>query len=406
MADWTKSMQQKFEYYMVDPNTWKDMKLLDTVKSCTISRDSEADTLGSAVIDIVNSVGECYIRIYLITIQNGVTEKHPLGTFLVQTPSSSYDGKVRDVSMDAYTPLIELKEKNPELGYYVPKSEYYKVEKSGSKYTKTNEKMDSVVGVEVNGAFTDTGEQVFKYERDDGTVIYYCLPETVMSLAYRLTRENVRAPVIPIESLSPLNYNFVSDTDDTWFSFLYDLIANANYTFRLDELGRILFAPKSDIKFMQPVWTYTDDNSSILYPEITMDHDLYGIPNVVEVTYSDSNGVLHYKAKNEDVNSPTSIQNRGREIKHRVTNPEIVGVPTEDQIKDYAERLLSELSSIEYTISYSHGYCPVTIGDCVRLNYERAGIKNIKAKVISQSIKCEAGCKVTEKAVFTTNLWR
>ena len=110
MADWTASMQQKFEYYIVDPGTWKDVSIIDNVKSCTISRDADAETLGSATINVTESVGECYIRIYLITIQNGVTEKHPLGTFLVQTPSSSFNGKVRDVSMYAYTPLLELKE--------------------------------------------------------------------------------------------------------------------------------------------------------------------------------------------------------------------------------------------------------------------------------------------------------
>ena len=105
MADWTASMQQTFEYYTVDPGTWKDVKKLDNVISSTISRDSEAETLGSATFDVTNSVGESYIRAYLITIQNGVREKHPLGTFLVQTPSSSFDGKIRSVSMDAYTPL-------------------------------------------------------------------------------------------------------------------------------------------------------------------------------------------------------------------------------------------------------------------------------------------------------------
>ena len=72
----------------------------------------------------------------------------------------------------------------------------------------------------------------------------------------------------------------------------------------------------------------------------------------------------------------------------------------------YAEQLLRELSTLEYTVSYTHGYCPVRIGDCVRLNYERAGIIDVKAKIISQSIKCEAGCPVTEKAVFTKKLWR
>ena len=106
MPDWTASMQQTFEYYIVDPNTWKDIKKLDIVRSSTISRDSDTETLGSASIDVTDSLGECYIRIYLITIQNGVTEKHPLGTYLVQTPSYSYNGKIRDVVMDAYTPLL------------------------------------------------------------------------------------------------------------------------------------------------------------------------------------------------------------------------------------------------------------------------------------------------------------
>ena len=70
MPDWTKSMQQTFEYYLVDPGTWKDIKRIDNVKKSTISWDYTANTLGSATIDIVESLGECYIRIYLITIQN------------------------------------------------------------------------------------------------------------------------------------------------------------------------------------------------------------------------------------------------------------------------------------------------------------------------------------------------
>lgn len=459
MPDWSKSMQQTFEYYTVNPDTWKDVKLIDTVKSCTISRDSEVDTLGSATIDIVDSIGECYIRVYLITLQNGIKEKHPLGTFLVQTPSSTYDGKIRSVSMDAYTPLLELKEKQPPLGYYAPKSVYNKVEKGATtyvetseildasvvgevvsgifttsnhqvyvkdmptgkdtyycivngnevrveritEYTVTDEEMSSVVGTELADEFTPTGEQIYKQTDKD---VYYCLKDTPMDLVYRLVRENARAPVIPMECATPLHYDFIAETDDTWFSFLNDLIANADCTFALDELGRILFSPRQDTNSLQPVWTFDDSNSSILYPEITMNHDLYGIPNVVEVVYSTGNDILYATAKNEDVNSPTSIPSRGREISYRVTEPELVGIPTQEQMDDYANRLLRDLSSIEYTITYSHGYCPVRLGDCVRLNYERSGIKNVKAKVISQSITCTPGCKVTEKAVFTTKLWR
>ena len=351
MADWLSSMQQTFEYYIVDPYTWTDMKRIDNVKTSTISRDTDASTLGSATIDITESVGECYLRIYLIIIQNGVREKYPLGTFLVQTPSFSYDGKVRNVSMDAYTPLLELKENMPPLGYSILKG------------------------------------------------------ENIMDYAYRLIREHVRAPVVKAVCAEELFNDFVASTDDTWLTFTTDLIANAKYTFDLDEMGRILFAPKQDTASLQPIWTYDDSNSSILYPDLSLDHDLYGVPNVVEVIYSNGGDYYYSKVVNDDPNSPISTVNRGREIVHRVTDPDVIGDPTRNQIQEYAEQLLRDLSSLEYTIKYSHGYCPVRVGDCVRLNYKAAGLTDVKAKVISQTIKCEPGCPVTEKATFTVKLW-
>lgn len=352
MVDWLSSMQQTFEYYIVNPATWKDAKKIENVKSCSISRDSYAGTLGSASINITESVGECYVRIYLITIQNGTKERHPLGTFLVQTPSTSFDGKVRNLSMDAYTPLLELKETKPPLGYSVRKG--------------TN----------------------------------------IMTIARQLTQENTRAPVVPASCDTNLFSDFVAETDDSWLTFLTDLLLNAKYSYDLDEMGRILFAPEQDTASLQPVWTYNDDdNSSILYANLNMDHDLYGIPNVVEVIYSHGNGYYYSRVVNDDPNSPTSTVNRGREIIHRVSDPDLIGDPTENQIDEYANRLLRELSSLEYTITYTHGYCPVRVGDCVRFNYSRADLKNVKAKVISQTIKCEPGCPVTETAVFTNRLW-
>ena len=230
--------------------------------------------------------------------------------------------------------------------------------------------------------------------------------DNIMQNAYMLIREHARAPVVETISEDKLHYDFVANIDDTWLTYIRDLIANAKYSFSLDELGRILFAPEQDTASLQPVWTYDDGNSSILYPDINVDQDLYGIPNVVEVVFSNGNDLYYARVVNDDPNSPISTVNRGREIIHRDTSPSIIGNPTQDEIDLYAERLLRELSSLEYTVTYSHGYCPVRLGDCVLLNYARAGITGVKAKVISQSIKCKPGCQVTEKAVFTTKLWR
>ncbi len=356
MLDWTASMARTYEFYKVDPHTWGDIGLVKSITTSSINRDVNADTLGSASFDVTDSIEEGYIRTYLTAVQNGITSKHPLGTHLVQTPSSSFDGRHKKMTLDGYTPLIELKEKKPPIGYYIPK-----------------------------GA-------------------------NALLLAYQLTRENLRAPVIKPagtdDDTYKLIYDFIADTDDTWFSYLKDLLSDMGFEFMLDEMGRVGFAPIQDIDALQPIWTYNDDNSSILYPEITMNRDIYDIPNVVEVVYSKENRRLFSRVTNEDKRSPVSIQNRGREIYYRVINPEIFKDPSKTMLDTYAKNLLRQLSSVEYTVTYTHGYCPVRIGDCVRLNYSRAGMNNVKAKVISQSIGCTSECPVSETAAFTHKLWK
>lgn len=352
MPDWTKSMIQTFEFYTVDPGTWKDDKKLETVKSCTINRDLSVATLGSAALDITESLDECYMRIYLITVQNGVKEKVPLGTFIVQTQPSNHDGRVTNISVDAYTPLLELKENPPPIGYSLLKG------------------------------------------------------DNIMRNAALLAQDHARAPVVSTVCDDKLSYDFVANTDDNWLSFISDLISNAKYQFDLDELGRILFSPKQDTASLQPVWTYDDGNASILYSDFDIDRDLYGIPNVVEVIYSNGRDSYYARVVNDDPNSPISTVSRGREIIHRVPNPDMSGDPTETQIKEYAQQLLRELSTLEYVVTYTHAYCPARPGDCVMFNHSGLKLINTKAKVISQSIKCEPGCPVTESAVFTSKLWR
>lgn len=351
MPDWTQAMTREYEYYSVNPGTWKDVALLDNVVSCSISRDFSADTLGSASLDVNGSLDESYVRVYLVTVQNGVREKFCLGTFLVQTSSSSFNGKYTSVPLDAYTPLIELKEKQPPLGYYVPED------------------------------------------------------ANIMDYAYRIVRDAVRAPVVQATGTDKVYKDFVASDDDTWMTYTTDLLANAKMYLDLDEMGRVIFSPKQDTAALQPVWTFNDDNSSILQADIDIDRDLYGIPNVVEVIYSDDRRLYIAKAVNDDPNSPTSTIKRGREIPVRLNNPEMNGTPTQNMIDLYATQYLKEASTLEYTIKYSHGYCPVRVGDCVRMNYTRANLNGIKARVITQDITCDPSCIVQETATFQMKFW-
>lgn len=355
MPDWTRSMIQTFEYYTVDPYSWSDIRKIDEVISCSILRDENKDTLGSANFEIDLFTGECYIRPYLITIQNGIKERFPLGTFLVQTPSYSYDSKTFRGNISAYTPLIELKEKYLPIGYTARKG--------------TN----------------------------------------IMMLGSSLSAENMRPPVIKSTADKKLNYDFTAENTDTILSYTKELIANAGYHFYLDDLGQTLFAPDQETASLRPVMEFDDGNSSILYPEINIDHDLYGVPNVVEVLYSTSSGSFYAKATNNNRNSPTSIYSRGREIMSRITDPKFTGVATQNIINEYAAATLKAASVVTGTVTYTHGYYPVHLGDCVLLRYKALEeisplFYPIKARIVSQSITCKTGCPIEETAEFTINL--
>lgn len=354
MIDWTASMQQSFEFYEVDPTTWKDIAKLNNIASMSIDRDSSADTLGSATIDVVDdslTKEEFYIRAYLLANQNGVTERFALGTFLAQTPSVSFDGRVSSYSLDAYTPLIELTERKPQIGYYTPKG------------------------------------------------------ENILNSAYLIQRAYSRGTINPPYNEKTLQFDFVAEDDNTWLTYIKDLLTQANYELYLDEYGACSYSPITKMQAMTPVFTYTDDNSSILLSDISIEKSYMSIPNVVTVVYSDNNRHYEVTVKNEDANSITSIPRRGREIETRITDPSFSGEPTSSMVKEYAEQQLESLSTVTGTLKYKHGYNQVRVGDCVRVNYTRAGIKNQKAKVTSQSFDCSTGIEVSETAIFTVQYW-
>lgn len=351
--DWTASMQQTFEFYTVDPNTWGNKEKLTQVTSASITRRDDGEMLETASIETTEMLEECYVRIYLICNQNGGRYEFPLGTFMVQTPEESHDAGLVRVTLDAYSPLIELKDNVPPYGY---------------------------------------------------TAMFGWNTLTTVS---DLVAENCRAPVVRVSSDKTIAEDTVSNFGtDSWLSFLTSLLATADYKFGLDEMGRILFRANQDPAAVKPIWTYDDGNSSILYPDVRLTRDLYGIPNVVEVLYSTDSHSVFSRVENTDVDSPVSIPSRGRRVVHRESNPDGLMNPTQSQLDIYAENLLKELSSLEYTISYTHGYCPVRVGDAVWLNYERAGLTDIRAVVTGQQITCRPGCSVSETAIFTKKLWR
>lgn len=346
--DWKDDMTQTFEFWAIDPRTWQDSRMLTTVSEMTMDYDLDKETLGSASITCAELLGEVYVRAYLVAEQGGETRRECLGTFMVQSPSYTYDGKAAEHTADAYTPLLELREKLPEIGYTTPEA------------------------------------------------------DLVLERAVKIARQYTRAPVAQAAGSTAICGNFTANLDDTWLSFASDLLARAGYRYMVGPRGEVYTQPVADAASMRPVYTFTDDNSSILLPDVTLECDLYGIPNVIEVVWG--NNIT--RAVNDDPDSPISTASRGREVVTRITKPDLSENPTEEEAKAYAVNELRNRSTLERTVTFTHGYVPdVWLGDCVRIEYGRAGIY-ANAVIQARSIECKTGCTVTETATYTERMWR
>ena len=272
MPDWTRSMQQTYEFYEVDPITLHDIRRIENVTSNEITRDAESETLGSASLECDGDLMDKYVRTYLITLQDSIRDRIPLGCYIYGTSNLRFDGYRQVVSHEGYTPLSELKEKPPPVGYALNKG------------------------------------------------------LNIMTMAAQILgdKEVYRLPFVSGTSDKNLVDNFASQDGDTWLTFLRDLAAAGDHTLGLDELGRLIFVKKTDVSVMTPTWTFTDDNASILMPSVELKRDIYEIPNVVEVIYSSpKGGTISVVATNDDPDSIVSTVNRGRKIVYRDTDPSI-----------------------------------------------------------------------------------
>lgn len=352
MADWTANAGHSYEYWRVDPASWRDKEPLGLVTSCSITRD-DSDVRGSADLEVGGDVSsEFYVREYLVVEQppgSGITERFCLGTHLVQTPTLEYTaGRVKR-KLTAYSPLLELQDTRPPIGY------------------------TSAAGT------------------------------NVVSQARWICRTHGRLPVVAPSASGAITEPLVAADDDTWLTYMSALLAKAGLTYMLDPYGRISFAPEPG-PLLSPVWTYTDDNSSILMPDVTEEYDWFGIPNVYEAVLSKNDTCVAGSYENDSPASPLSTASRGRRVVERDTSPDVPDTATAADLANYAAKKLRELSVVERTVEYSHGYNGVNWGDGVTLDYTRHGLR-AQGRVVKQVIDCDTRCLVEETASYTESLW-
>lgn len=346
MTDWTRGYAQSFEYYEVDPATWLDRRPLSTVVSCSVVRDSETAIIERATFEIDGeSPGESWIRAYMVAEQDGISERVPIGTWLVQTPRTSMDGRVASLHCDAYSPLHVLSEWLVPVGWHAQK-----------------------------GAIC---------------------AETAAAI---LRRYGV-APVIASYDQKTLGAHYVPEGGASWLDVAKDIAAAADMEIGVDAYGRVILAPISPTASLLPSWTFEDGDRSILLADAEQQEDWYGVPNAIEVVSSKSG--LVGRAVNDDPEDMLSLVRRGRAVTKRFTDPpELASATSQAALDAVAKMLLAEESQMERTVTISHGWCPLNVGMCARVLYTKHGL-DVTGTVIRQDFSLETG--LTVKSVIKTS---
>lgn len=348
--DWTQGMEQSFVFCEVDPISWDDSRVLAQVQDATLKMDSGLETLGNASLTVDGEVGEVYVRAYLAARQGNNSERVPLGTYIVQTPTKEMDGRRASRKCACYTPLLEAKEKYPAIG-----------------------------AVAANGRYAEE-----------------CAAEVLQNA--------LRAPVTPYNGSTVLHSTVVAEPSQKALEFARKLLDIADVHLTLDGFGHVGIAPNIEPSAAQPRWTFRDDEASIIKGDKRETVDWYGIPNVVEVIWSGARGTVSARAVNSDTDSPLSTVGRGREVVHRITSPALTN-PSAADVQAYAERELRNMCAMERTEIIKHGWCGVRVGDCVRLDLDRDGI-HANGIITAQTIICKTGCTVESTVKWTESLWR
>ena len=301
--DWAKGLSATYYMSIVDPVTWRDVDRIE-IKGGEISR-SESELVESADVDCVryDQSSERYVRIWLNTRQEGGRSSHTaLFTGLATSPNRDINGTLVTNKVQCLSVLKPAKDVLLQRGWYAPAG--------------------------VSGA---------------------SIVKDLLSI--------VPAPV-RIEGNAPdLAQAVIAENGESHLSMAWKVLNAINWRIRIEGDGTVVLCPQAD-----SVSTIFDPLSNdIIEPQITVEYDWYGCPNVFRAVMDDISAV----ARDDDPNSPLSTVGRGREIWMEETNCDLnVG----ETISQYAHRRLKEEQSIAMKVSYDRRFIPsIRVGDLIGL---------------------------------------
>lgn len=337
MVDWSLGYSAEYYLTIVDWATMRDLERIE-ITGGSIKR-SLTELRESADLDCIgyDNNSELMIRVWLDAKQEGAFSHTPLFTGLAACPSDKYNGRLKTNTLECYSMLKIAQDVMLPKGWYAP------VDVNSGVLIKD---LLSVIGVEIN-----------------------------------IDEETEKTPDLKQSIIAEQGETRLSMTDKV-------LTAMGNWRMRLDGYGRIFIEPLPK----EEVIIFDANSNDVIETEIEVSYDWYTAPNVLRCTLDDS----YAEVRDEDPDSPLSIQNRGREVWLEDTD---VQLTNDETLGDYAWRMLKIYQQTATTISYTRRFNPdVYPTDIIRLNYPAQQISG-QYKVTDQDITLGYGARTSEEVV-------
>lgn len=334
MTDWLGGYSTIWEVRRVNPDTWEDMETLAGVRSVSIDKSCEgsAPTLESGSMT-------------LDTFNGGFN-----GTWYRVSMIAGQSGRER---IPIATLLFERASSRTEKGVVELSCEGRSV-------------LQPVADIKMpTGSYAPAGI--------DGA-----------AFASNLVKACTPAPVVVDGSFTIVD-DLVFDNGCSNLEAAWQILSAADWCMQIFGNGTIRIGARP----MEPALELSKSNAGLLLPGVDDDYDVSDIPNRYYAVDDDKTAV----ATNEDPYSEVSYPARGRWVDFVDTSPALVDG---ESLEMYAERKLSEKSTILRRYSYVREYWP----DVVPFSLVSAGLPSEGVdgdlRVISQSIECGKGAKISE----------
>lgn len=348
--DWTRGYSATWRLYEVNRETWADGARVGNVTSASVERTDEGDApeLESSSIEIDQGVGEDFseriLRLVMIADQNGALERVDVCTQLYASTSgsTSMGNHVRSLTGRSVLHTAATATTALIYGPYVP---------AGSDGAQEAAKMLEAAGVysvSVTGSFIMDEPYVFEQS------------ETVLTSAWAILKAG-------------------------------------GFRIRVDGRGRVEVMPVA-VSSDSPALTLSGDLMRLVLPGVDDELDMSEVHNRYIANDGDSTAI----AVNDDDASPTSVPTRG--YYHDLYDDSVVRINGES-LEAYAQRKLEEDSIVADARQWQREWWPdVYPGDLIRASIPWGGVQG-DFWCRRQSLRCEAGIVVTERAERRIVTW-